>query len=415
MAESRASLYEGNFAFENAFKYNISSKFRSFRKVIPIESRCWLSCVAVVSDYTAIHLVGPTGINELRMRMAGAVVGSGGGISLFDIEVGHLLKVVIDEEANRPKTCICFSNPPTDLKVGPLMAIGTTWQANKKVTRKKGGINKHTSEGIREVEQGRLILKDVLTTDTICDKRYPHIVKCVAMYEGMKGVSRRNKIFLSEKDFIAAESKLNATPMLPSIVLVGTANKVHVWAFESTSDEDLAVFEDHTADSVVSGVNICIAPSWHQNVLKSLIISGGTDGYIYAYDMKTLVRICAMNHTSAIFAIASICIETAVVLGPSWMKSTPQSFVDVPQKSHSSLGVAMASETSDEKKTENDDDEEEESGPIRFLHRQSSSVSAAFANVDLMNTSSTTRPEQRMYTVSGGHDGKVCFSIKLQF
>ena len=428
VAESRASLYENNLAFENAFKYNISSKFRSFRKVIPIESRCWLSCVAVVADYAAIHLIGSTGINELRLRMAGAVVGSGGGISLFDIEVGTLLKLITDEEANRPKTCICFSNPPADLRVGPLMAIGTTWQANKIVTRKKGGIHRHNSEGIREIEQGRLILKDLLTTETICDKCYPNIVTCVAIYEGMKGVSKRNKVFLNEKEFITAESILNATPMLPSIVLVGTANKVHVWPFESTSDEDLAVFADHTSDSIVSSVNICLAPSFYQNVLKSMIITGGTDGYLYVYDMKSLVRIGTMNHTCAVFAIASICIETAVVKGPSWMKSSPsKASMDLPstmKKNNTMMNVARTrtldtferkTSTEEEKEEEKDDvdDDEEEGGggrgPMKMLQRQSSSVSAAFANVDLMNTSSTIRPEQRMYAVSGGQDGKVCF------
>ena len=236
------------------------------------------------------------------------------------------------------------------------------------------------------------------------------------MYEGMKGVSKRNKVFLSEKDFIAAESVLNSTPMLPSIVCIGTANKVHVWAFESNSDEDLAIFADHAISSIVSGISICIAPSWHQNVLKSLIISGGTDGYIYVYDMKTLVRKCAMYHKCAVFAIASICIETAAFEGPSWMKTKPKTTINTPSKSNTTTTTAFASGSPESKTAEGEeaDEDEDEGGPIGFLKRQSSSVSAAFASIDLMSTSSSMRPEQRMYTVSGGHDGKVClYSLLL--
>jgi WD40 repeat protein len=327
--------------------------------VVDLDSRCWINAVAVVSDYVAIV---SDDFTELRMRIAACAVSSGGGISIIDCETGRLIKVVDDRGASRPKMAVCFSNPPTDLRVGPLMVVGTTAQCERS---RSHPINR----GTREAVQGRLLLKDLLTGETLFDSAYPSTVNCVAIYEGMKGVEKRNKVFLSEEEQQDAKALLGNVPMLPSIVVAGSGSKVHVWAFERGPDAELAVLDRHDNGSVVLGVTICLAPTAYMGTLKSVILTCGSDGKVHVYDMRTFNHLQTMDHTCGCYCVAATCIA------------------DDP--------VVPETDTCDD-----DDDDDKPEAP-----RRRSSVSAVYASVDLLWAG--PRTAQRMRAVSGGFDGCV--------
>lgn len=362
-------------AGDNAMRVKINPRFRTFRKVVDLESRCWISAVAVVEDYAAIL---SDDFTEFRMRLAACAVSSGGSISIIDCETGRLVKVIDDRGASRPKVAVCFSNPPKDLRVGPLVAVGTTAQCER-------SRSDTTNRGTRDAVQGRLLLKDLLTGETLFDCSYPSVVNCVAMYEGMKGVKKRNKVFLNKKESKDAEAVLNAGPLLPSIVVAGSGSNVHVWAFEGgDAESELAVLGRHDEGSVVLGVCICVAQTAHRSTLKSVIITCGSDEMIHVYDMATFVHLQTMHHTSGCFCVAAICM--------------PED--DLPVD-------APGGPETDSNHAADEDDEEEEEGhePVRRAPSRSS-ISAVYASVDA-SWACPKAKAQRMRAVSGGFDGRL--------
>ena len=381
ITDSRLSLYEGYLAAENAQQNKINPKFRTFHKSVNLESRCWVLSVAAVTEHAAVHTITGNGICDLRMRVAGLAVGSGGGVSVFDCETGKLCTVIQDDDASRRKVAVCVSNPPSALQVGPLIAVGTTEQPAM-----GDKIKKARAAGERVIEIGRLILMDLLTHTILYDRIFPTIVTCVAMYEGWGGVKMRNAVMLSGDAQAEADAALSGVPLLPSIAVAGCGHRVTVWAFESGGggggDDDggdaVELADGHADGSTVLGVCVCVAKTAVLGSVRALIISCGSDEQVLVYDMNTRALQRALRNGCVASSVAAICVETQPT-------------------------EATATAAGDD----GGDDEEENSGGIGGLMRPATSGSArdVFAAADRLAAS--RRPSQRVWVVAGGFDGKV--------
>ena len=140
MSESstRSSLYNGQSSFDVALRVKLSSKFRSFCKVVPLKCHCWINSVAITCGYAPIQL--HDGDMGLRMRIAGLAISSGLSLPLFDCELGTNLSI-IDGKKGEVLCSLVLSNPPKHSKLSPLIIIGT--------------------------QNGRIIIRDLQTCDTL--------------------------------------------------------------------------------------------------------------------------------------------------------------------------------------------------------------------------------------------------------
>ena len=112
--ERYESIVHGQSPYDLAVRVKLQKKYRKYCKQVSLGGSCWITGVAVSSDFVPIQLQTFVDI-ELRMRLTGVAVCTGPTMCTFDCELGHVLHKI--ETNSQTVCCVSISNPPAFTKL----------------------------------------------------------------------------------------------------------------------------------------------------------------------------------------------------------------------------------------------------------------------------------------------------------
>ena len=282
---------EGLSAFDTAVRLKLDTRYRKPFRQLRSDIRAFINAVQISKAYVPIQRLSAREY-ELRMRVVAVAGGSGHSLTIFDVELGTILKVIDDEASYHQTLCMSISAPLKEQKLAPILCSGHY--------------------------DGRMILRDMQTGDVIIpalsNTKHHGPVSAVHVCEGERrtltacgsqDASGRFALYMYDfqRGNYACEPKYDHSVAVTSIASV-SVKMAHSFIASASIDGAVHVYEMNGKmerrysflDNGGAVFSIDILPGSVIGRRPSLLLAGGLDGAVRAYSLNTGEPFKGMTH-----------------------------------------------------------------------------------------------------------------------